>query len=91
MSDVKRILHVIPGLGHGGAEHQLMLNAVGLDRARFESHVCHLRPSTALVPAMRGSGVPVHMVTTGGLLKCCVREGHHNPSVHKLTGMSLHL
>ena len=68
MSDVKRILHVIPGLGHGGAEHQLMLNAAGLDRARFESHVCHLRPSTALAQAIRDSGVPVHSAVATGKL-----------------------
>ena len=33
--------------GHGGAEHQLLMNIEKLDGSRFESHVAHLYPRTA--------------------------------------------
>ena len=40
-----RILHIIESLGHGGAEHQLVLNISTLNSARFENFVCYLRPA----------------------------------------------
>ncbi|MEX0762471.1 MAG: glycosyltransferase [Dehalococcoidia bacterium] len=63
----RRVLHVIPGLGHGGAEHQLLLNVERLDRSRFESHVCHLYPRTLLAPAILEAGVPVHSAVVAGI------------------------
>lgn len=62
----KRVLHVIPCLGHGGAEHQLALNVAGLDATRFESHVVHLSPPALLAPQIKAAGVPVHSAVSEG-------------------------
>ena len=61
-----RILHVVPGLGHGGAEHQLLMNIEKLDGSRFESHVVHLYPRTQLAPLIEAAGAPVHSVASSG-------------------------
>lgn len=61
-----RILHVIPGLGHGGAEHQLLMNIQRLDPLEFESHVCHLYPRTILAPALEEAGATVHSAVASG-------------------------
>ncbi len=61
-----RILHLIPGLGHGGGEHQLLLNVTLLDRSRFESVICHMEPRTVLAPEFEKIGVPVHSAVTSG-------------------------
>jgi glycosyltransferase involved in cell wall biosynthesis len=62
----RRILHVVPGLGHGGAEHQLLMNVAKLDRSRFESHVVHLYPRTQLAPAIEAAGARVHSAVCPG-------------------------
>jgi glycosyltransferase involved in cell wall biosynthesis len=62
----RRILHVVPGLGHGGAEHQLLLNVEQLDRSRFESHVVHLYARTQLAPRLEAAGARVHSVACSG-------------------------
>lgn len=63
-----RILHLIPNLGHGGGEHQLLLNVTLLDRDRFENHVCQMGSPGTLAPEFEKIGVPVHDVTTTGPL-----------------------
>ena len=65
----RRILHLISSLDHGGAEHQLLLYTQGLDRSRFESHVCHMVPKAALAEEFTRGGVPVHSIATAGPLK----------------------
>jgi glycosyltransferase involved in cell wall biosynthesis len=62
----RRILHVVPGLGHGGAEHQLLMNVEKLDRSRFESHVVHLYARTQLAPRIEAAGARVHSVACSG-------------------------
>lgn len=64
----RRILHVVPGLGHGGAEHQLLMNIEKLDGRRFESHVVHLYPRTQLAPLIEAAGVRVHSAACSGPL-----------------------
>jgi glycosyltransferase involved in cell wall biosynthesis len=56
-----RILQLIDQVGNAGAEMLLPTFAKGLDRARFEVHVCGLRPRPGSVsmPALRALGVPV--------------------------------
>jgi glycosyltransferase involved in cell wall biosynthesis len=61
-----RILHVVPGLGHGGAEHQLLMNIEQLDRSRFESHVVHLYPRRQLAPLIEAAGARVHSIACSG-------------------------
>jgi glycosyltransferase involved in cell wall biosynthesis len=61
-----RILHVVPGLGHGGAEHQLLMNIQRLDGSRFESHVVHLYPRTQLAPLIEAAGARVHSIACSG-------------------------
>jgi glycosyltransferase involved in cell wall biosynthesis len=63
-----RILHVIPGLGHGGAEHQLLMNIEHLDSAKFESHVYNLHDRTILAPALEEAGAKVHSGVVSGRL-----------------------
>ena len=59
---MKRILHVITSLDHGGAEHQLLLNLSALDQTRFRSYVCCIRHEGALGSAVTELGVPVHVL-----------------------------
>jgi glycosyltransferase involved in cell wall biosynthesis len=56
-----RVLQLIDQLGDAGAEHLLLNFAKGLDRSRFELHVCALRPwpYPRVVPAIRALGHPV--------------------------------
>ncbi len=56
-----RILQVIDQVGNAGAEMLLPTFATGLDRTRFEVHVCGLRarPGSVSLPMLRALGVPV--------------------------------
>ncbi|HEX9891563.1 MAG TPA: glycosyltransferase [Actinomycetota bacterium] len=56
---MNRILHLIKGLGRGGAEQLLLSEAPYLDRARFDYRVAYLLPEKdALVPELEAAGVP---------------------------------
>jgi len=61
MSRKVRVLQLIDRLGDGGAEALLLTFASGIDRARFEAHVCALRatPDSTLTDKIRALGVPV--------------------------------
>ncbi len=61
MSRKVRVLQLIDQLGDAGAEHLLYTFAAGIDRSRFELHVCALRPwsQPKIVPAIRALGFPV--------------------------------
>jgi glycosyltransferase involved in cell wall biosynthesis len=56
-----RVLQLIDQLGDAGAEQLLYTFAAGLDRSRFDLHVCALRPwpHPKIVPALRELGFPV--------------------------------
>ncbi len=55
-----RLLQLIDKLGFAGAEGLLNTFAAGIDRSRFDLHVCGLRPgSPELAIAIRGLGIPV--------------------------------
>jgi glycosyltransferase involved in cell wall biosynthesis len=56
-----RVLQIIDVLGPGGAEMLLRTLASSLDAARFDLHVCGLRPDRPydLAPQIRALGVPV--------------------------------
>lgn len=55
-----RVLHLIKGLGVGGAERLLEWAIPYLDHRRFEYHVGYLLPwKTALVASFQAAGVPV--------------------------------
>ena len=71
-----RILHISPGLGHGGAEHQLAANVAILDSTRFQSYVCHLHQRVVLADSIRASGVPVYSAHRGGKLGWIRRLRH---------------
>lgn len=62
-----RILHLIPNLGHGGGEHQLLLNVTTLNRDHFENFVCQMGQPDVLAPEFEKIGVPVLDVTTTGI------------------------
>lgn len=55
-----------PGLGHGGAEHSLLLNIQGMDREKFEHHVCHLGGRKILIPELEKAGATVYSAATSG-------------------------
>lgn len=61
-----RILHLITGLGTGGAEHMLEKLAGGMDRAQFSSAVISLTGEGAVGPRLRRSGIPVHALGIRG-------------------------
>jgi glycosyltransferase involved in cell wall biosynthesis len=58
-----RVLHVITGLGVGGAEHQLRLL---LKRLPHECEVVTLANPGPVAEAIRADGTPVHVVTMRG-------------------------
>lgn len=64
-----RVLHLITGLGVGGAETMLVKLLEGMDRERFESTVVSLLPVGALAPQIQGMGVRVESLgmRRGGL------------------------
>ncbi|HKP54313.1 MAG TPA: glycosyltransferase [Chloroflexia bacterium] len=55
------MLQLIDHLGNGGAERLQVTFAAGIDRARFDLHVCALRtaPGLSITPELRALGVPV--------------------------------
>lgn len=57
-----RVLHVITGLGIGGAERLVVSAATGLPREAFESAVCCLAERGALAAEVEQAGVPVWCV-----------------------------
>jgi glycosyltransferase involved in cell wall biosynthesis len=58
---LKRVLHLIKGLGRGGAEQLLLHAAPYLDRTRFDYEIAYLLPwKDALVEPLRAAGVPAH-------------------------------
>ena len=60
------VLHVIKGLGRGGAEQLLLSEAPYLDRERFHYEICYLLPAKdALVPALEDAGIRVHCLQAG--------------------------
>jgi glycosyltransferase involved in cell wall biosynthesis len=78
---MKRILHVIKGLGRGGAEQLLLSAAPYFDRTRFSYEVAYiLRAKHALADELREAGIPVHCLNGGsnpgwlGRLRALARE-----------------
>jgi len=53
------VLHVIPALGFGGAERQVVTLAAGLDRCRYAPTVCCMRKSGPLAEALAERDVDV--------------------------------
>jgi glycosyltransferase involved in cell wall biosynthesis len=48
-----RILYLIDRLGYGGTEKQLACLIRGLNRERFQPHLCTIRPSTGLLDELK--------------------------------------
>lgn len=62
-----RILHVVKGLGPGGAERLLCAAAAERDREQFDYEVAYVLPwKDHLVPQFSAAGINVHCVGTGG-------------------------
>lgn len=58
---MKNILHLIKGLGRGGAEQLLVSAAPYLDRTRFRYEVAYVLPhKNFLVPELAEAGLPAH-------------------------------
>ncbi len=80
-----RLLHLIDQLGDAGAETLLYNFASGLDRSRFDLHVCALRPWSPpqIVPALRALGCTVteldqHHAYDLPVLITLIRYVHHH-------------
>ncbi|HEV8420028.1 MAG TPA: glycosyltransferase, partial [Actinomycetota bacterium] len=77
---MKNILHLIKGLGRGGAEQLLVSAAPYLDRTRFRHEVAYVLPhKNFLVPELADAGLPVRCLTNGrrgwiGHLRRLVRD-----------------
>jgi glycosyltransferase involved in cell wall biosynthesis len=66
---VKRILHLIKGLGRGGAELLLLSATPYVDRDRFAYEVAYLLPQKSdLVMELNEAGIPVHCLNGGSNL-----------------------
>jgi glycosyltransferase involved in cell wall biosynthesis len=64
---VKRVLHLIKGLGRGGAEQLLASTTRHLDRSRFTCEVAYLLPARDdLAGELAGQGVVVHCLDGPG-------------------------
>jgi glycosyltransferase involved in cell wall biosynthesis len=57
-----RVLHIITGLDHGGAERQLALLLRYMPEYRIESEVAVLTKAGPLAGDIRGLGVPIHEI-----------------------------
>ncbi|MEE2642071.1 MAG: glycosyltransferase [Planctomycetota bacterium] len=57
-----KILQIIPTLVRGGAEKQLTLLATGMNRDRFETHVCLLTDSGPYRETLEEVGIPIHEI-----------------------------
>ena len=57
-----RILQIIPTLVQGGAEKQLTLLATGLEKGRYDVHVCALTSAGPYADVLGDSRIPVHVV-----------------------------
>jgi glycosyltransferase involved in cell wall biosynthesis len=53
-----KILHIIPTLGVGGAERQLVKLLPRMDRGRFEQTVCYYTPIRHLEQTLNEAGIP---------------------------------
>jgi glycosyltransferase involved in cell wall biosynthesis len=62
-----RVLIVIKGLGHGGAERLLLDTVTSADTAAFDYEIAYVLSSAdALAPAIRTHGIPVHALGATG-------------------------
>lgn len=57
------VLHVIEGLGTGGAEQQLSKFLLRSDRQRFGHEVCTLAQEGRFADGLREAGIPVHFLS----------------------------
>ena len=62
------VMHVIPGLGTGGAETMLVQLVAALQKRGFSQHVVSLSALDAVAADLRATGVDVTMLNTGSLL-----------------------
>ena len=60
------ILHVIEGLGRGGAERRLLYDVTFLDRSRFRSVVCHLCPPCEFTEKFSALDIPLFCLEMNG-------------------------
>jgi glycosyltransferase involved in cell wall biosynthesis len=69
MSRKIRVMQLIDTLGDGGAESLLVTFAAGMDRARFDMHVCAMRPfeQQPRVAELAAHGVPFHIFHQRGV------------------------
>jgi hypothetical protein len=54
-----KILHIIPTLGVGGTERQLVKLLPRMNRARFRQTVCFYTPSETIEAPLREVGIPI--------------------------------
>lgn len=71
-----RVLQVIGSLNYGGAEDVLVKLALGLDRQRFDVHVCSTLGLGPLADRLRAGGVPVHKAGPAGRVHNYLRPWH---------------
>lgn len=65
-NDVIRLVHIITGLGMGGAEMLLYRLLSSMDRTRFEFTVISLTDIGEIGPQISGLGIPVHALNING-------------------------
>lgn len=61
-----RVLHLMDGLGLGGAERQLLLLLQHTPRERFTHLVCHVSSHAELAPYFQEQGISVRSLAIGG-------------------------
>ncbi|MFD0850871.1 glycosyltransferase, partial [Actinomadura adrarensis] len=74
-----RVLHIITGLGHGGAERQLALLLRYMPEYGIESEVAVLAQAGPLAERIRELGVPVHEIG--------MRSNHDVAALPRLAGL----
>ena len=69
-SDRTRVMYMIDGLGHGGAERQLYVFLKHLNRERYEPRVCVLsvKQGNVVADQIRALGIEVDLFEAGRLL-----------------------
>ncbi len=85
-----KILHVVDGLGVGGAEVQLVLLLRHLPQHRFAHAVCHVGLRAELAGEVANQGVPVYDLSHGGRRRVPVVLPELMGIVHRLRPDLIH-
>jgi glycosyltransferase involved in cell wall biosynthesis len=79
-----KIVHLITGLGSGGAEGMLYRLVTRMDRSRFENVVVSMLDGGTVGPRLQASGIPVHSLSLSATPTGVLRSANLMPLLRRL-------